>query len=209
MFNGNTLTNVTLASAGAGTNAVVGSYPITATNALGNGLSNYVIGYSNGTLTVTQVVLVAAADNKGRVYGQPNPVFTISYAGFVNGEGTNVLDVLAGASSTATNTTAPGNYPITTVGGTDNNYVFNRTNGTLTITAPGPVTITTVEFLDAVNLRIAGTGDANVSYKIQASSDLSGWTEIGTAVADGAGTFEFVDGATAGFTTRYYRVAMP
>ena len=209
LLNGDSVTNVSLTSAGSVSNAPVGSYAISAGAASGVGLSNYAIGYSNGTLIVTQAVLVAAADNQSRAYGQPNPTFAISYTGFVNGEGTNVLDVVPAASSPATNTSAPGNYIITTAGGSDDNYLVSPAPGTLTITAPGPVTITSVEFLDAVNLRLTGTGDANVSYKIEASSDLSGWTQIGTTVADGSGAFEFVDGATAGFEARYYRVAMP
>jgi hypothetical protein len=127
----------------------------------------------------------------------------------VNSEGTNVLEVLPVADSSATNTSAPGGYDIAVTGGTDNNYVVSRVAGTLTITAPGPVTITTVEFIDASNLRIAGVGDANVSYKIEASLDLTSWTEIGTALADGGGVFEYVDDAAGGFTARYYRIAMP
>jgi len=188
---------------------VVNSYVITASGAAGAGLTNYNIGYSNGTLVVTQALLVARADNKSRAYGQPNPGFTISYTGFVNGEGANVLDVLPGAGSSATNTSASGDYAIAVTGGADNNYLFNRVDGTLSITAPGSVTITTVEFINASSLRIAGVGDGNVSYKVQASADLSNWTEIGTAVAGGGGAFEYVDDEAGGFAARYYRIAMP
>ena len=209
LLNSDAVTNVTLNSAGSVSNASVGGYAITASGASGAGLGNYTIGYSNGTLTVTQAVLVATADDQSRAYGQPNPAFTISYAGFVNGEGTNVLDILPGAGSTATNTSASGGYVITVTGGTDDNYAISHVNGLLTVVAPGPVTITSVEFLDAVNLRLVGTGDANVSYKVEASADLLSWTEIGTALSNGGGAFEFVDGATAGFPARYYRIAMP
>ena len=209
LLNGDSVTNVTLTSSASVSNAAVGSYAITAGGALGVGLTNYAITYSNATLTVTQAVLIATADNQSRAYGQPNPVFTISYTGFVNGEGTNVLAALPAASSSATSTSAPGNYVIATTGGTDDNYAFNRVDGSLTVAGPGPVTITSLAFLSPASLRIAGTGDANVSYKIEASSDLSSWTEIGTALADGGGAFEFVDEATAGFAARYYRIALP
>jgi subtilisin-like proprotein convertase family protein len=197
-------------SSPATTNSPVGSYPIMFTLAdPGSKLGNYVITTNNGTLTVTQAVLVASANNASRAYGQPNPVFTISYTGFVNGEGTNVMDLLPEASSSATNTSAPGGYVIAVAGGSDDNYAINRVNGVLSITAPGPVTLTAVAFLGPTSLRIAGTGDANVTYKIQASADLSGWTEIGTAAADNTGAFEFVDLTAGGFDARYYRVAMP
>jgi len=207
--NSDSVTSVTLTSAGSVSNAPVGSYSIVASGATGTGLANYSIGYSNGTLVVTQAVLVATADDQSRAYGQPNPVFTINYSGFVNGDGTNVLDELPVAGSSATNTSAPGNYVIAITGGGDNNYLLSTAPGTLTITAPGPVTITTVEFVEGVNLRIAGTGDANVSYRIQASSDLTEWTEIGTATADEVGAFEYVDDAAGGFTARFYRVSTP
>jgi hypothetical protein len=154
-------------------------------------------------------VLVATAVDVSRAYGQPNPAFTISYSGFVNGEGTNVLDVLPSAISTATNTSPTGNYVIAVTGGADDNYLVTTVNGTLTVTASGPVTITSVEFVDAASLRIAGTGDANVAYRVEASSDLLNWTEIGTAPSDEAGVFEFLDAEAGGFTARFYRVALP
>jgi hypothetical protein len=48
-----------------------------------------------------------------------------------------------------------------------------------------------------------------VNYKVQASFDLIGWSEIGTAPADSGGAFEFVDGTAGGFDARYYRIATP
>ena len=53
LFNGDSVSAVTLASAGAAATAGAGTYAITASNALGSGLSNYVIAYVGGTLTVT------------------------------------------------------------------------------------------------------------------------------------------------------------
>jgi pectin methylesterase-like acyl-CoA thioesterase len=49
---GDTITNVSLYSAGAAANAKVGAYPIVASNAAGTGFANYAITYENGTLTV-------------------------------------------------------------------------------------------------------------------------------------------------------------
>ena len=182
---------------------------MTATNAVGLGLTNYSIGYSNGTLTVTQAVLVATADNQSRAFGQPNPALTINFSGFVNGEGTNVLDSLPLASTTATNTTTPGNYPITLSGGLDDNYSFSLIAGTLAILSPGDILIATFEMLDPDHFRLTGTGEAGVTYHIQASSDLQTWQALGTATADGAGGFEFVDALAGGFSTRFYRVVTP
>jgi hypothetical protein len=52
LVNGDTVTSVTLTSAGAPAAAAVGTYPIVATAAAGIGLGNYSITYVNGTLTV-------------------------------------------------------------------------------------------------------------------------------------------------------------
>ncbi|MCS3799607.1 pectinesterase family protein [Niastella sp. OAS944] len=49
---GDTITSVSLYSAGAGAKAKMGVYPIIPSNATGSGLANYVISYQNGTLTV-------------------------------------------------------------------------------------------------------------------------------------------------------------
>jgi len=54
LTNGDTISSVILTSGGATNTATVGSYDIVATGATGSGLTNYTIGYSNGTLTVTQ-----------------------------------------------------------------------------------------------------------------------------------------------------------
>ena len=53
LFSGDSVTSVTLASAGTTAAASVGTYPITASNATGTGLGNYTISYVGGTLTVT------------------------------------------------------------------------------------------------------------------------------------------------------------
>ena len=63
---GDTVTNVTLTSGGAVAGAGVGAYPIVASLALGTGLSNYNIIYTNGTLTVTPAaaaITLASAQN--------------------------------------------------------------------------------------------------------------------------------------------------
>lgn len=92
----------------------------------------------------------------------------------------------------------PGNYVVAVTGGVDDNYLVSMVDGMLTVTAPGPVAITTVEFVED-----------DVNYRVEASTDMSVWTEIGAATADGGGVFEFVDEDAASFTARYYRIAMP
>ncbi|MEY4385507.1 MAG: hypothetical protein RLY20_790 [Verrucomicrobiota bacterium] len=206
---GDSVTNVSLNSAGTANTAGVGNYALVPTNALGVGLSNYSINYVNGSLIVTQAVLTATADNKTRAYGQPNPTFTVSYSGFVNGEDASVLDSAPTAAAGVTNTTAPGIYPITLAGGTDDNYALSLVSGTFTISWPGSIAISTVEFIDSSHVRLAGNGDPNVSYQIQASTDLQTWQTLGTATSDVAGAFEFTETLSGEPATRFYRIATP
>ncbi|PJJ79008.1 T9SS type B sorting domain-containing protein [Mucilaginibacter auburnensis] len=93
--------------------------------------------------TVTPAPLVATADNKNKIYGDANPVLTISYQGFVNGEDVTQLAMQPIAATTAVLTSRRGQYPITLSGGTAANYTFKYVSGLLTVTSVpfGPVTI--------------------------------------------------------------------
>src|SRR5271156_96655 len=82
------VTSASLASLGSGTNAGAGSYAITVTNAAGSaGLTNYLISYVAGTLTVGKAGLGVTANNASRAYGAANPAFTVGYGGVVEGGG--------------------------------------------------------------------------------------------------------------------------
>ncbi len=85
-------------------------------------------------LTVNKINLTASANSISRMYGLDNPVLTISYGGFVNGEGESVLDSKPVASTAALKTSPVGTYTINVSGGIDNNYNFVYASGTLTIT---------------------------------------------------------------------------
>ena len=76
------------------------------------------------TITVNKINVTARANSMSRIYGLDNPVLTISFTGFVNGETESVLDSKPTASTTAAKTTSVGTYPIPVSGGLDNNYNF-------------------------------------------------------------------------------------
>lgn len=63
-----------------------------------------------------------------------NPVFTISYSGFVNGETITEINTAPTAATAATLVSAVGPYSITVSGGLDDNYDFSYVAGTLSIT---------------------------------------------------------------------------
>jgi hypothetical protein len=118
------------------------------------------------SFTVSPAVLTVTASNASMTYGQPIPKFTYTASGFVNGDATAVLSGAPAESTTATSTSAPGNYTITITQGTlaAANYTFAFVNGTLTINAATQ----TITF----NAIAAQTVGATVSLSASASSGL-------------------------------------
>lgn len=117
----------------------VGAYPITC-----SGLSspNYVITYVPGTLTITPAPLTLASNNITQVYGAPTPPLTgITSSGFVNGDSLTSLSGTLNCTTTATQASPVGSYPITCAGLTSANYSITFAPGVLTI-GPAPLTIT-------------------------------------------------------------------
>src|SRR5207247_350842 len=109
--NSDSVTSVTLTSAGAAATAAVGgsAYAIVASNAVGSGLSNYNISYHDASvgLTVNAIALDITADNQSKNYGV---TFTLPCRSFSTGAGqlknsdsvTSVSLTSAGAAATAT-----------------------------------------------------------------------------------------------------------
>ncbi len=123
----------------------VGPYTITASQGT-LGATNYSFSFVNGTLTVTQAVLTVTADNPpSRVYGAANPVFTVTYSGFVNGDTQAVLTGAPSLTTTANATSPVGNYPITAAQGTlaATNYSFSFVSGTLSVIQASTTTAVT------------------------------------------------------------------
>ena len=64
----------------------VASYPITTCTGLADDGFNVVYDYANSNYTVTKAPLTVTADNKSRLFGQPNPPLTATLSGFVLGQ---------------------------------------------------------------------------------------------------------------------------
>lgn len=127
------------ATAATPSSSVAGSpYPITVTQGTLSA-ANYTFNFANGSLTVTPATVTVTANNTNQVYGAANPVFTVSYSGFVNGENTSVLSGAPSVTTTATtgSSVAGSPYTITVTQGTlsATNYTFNFVNGALSVTA--------------------------------------------------------------------------
>lgn len=86
-------------------------------------------------LTVNKATLSAVADHKTKIYGDPNPTFTITYTGFKGTDNATVIDTPPTVATEATQFSPVDSYPISFMtGGTDNNYTITLTDGMLTIT---------------------------------------------------------------------------
>ena len=168
--------------------------------------ANYSFSFANGNLTITPATLMVTADNKSRSYGATNPVLTVTYSGFANGDGTNVLNGCPNLSTTADTNSTPGQYAIQTAAGTlsSTNYAFDLVDGTLTVSSlSASLTIVYVRALNAVVLD--GTGASpNTTYHVVASTDLRNWSEIGTAQSTAGGTLSFTNNVSV--PAQFYRV---
>src|SRR6185437_12182073 len=69
LYNGDTVTSVTLTSAGYAGTAAATTYDIVPSAAVGSGLGNYSISYENGTFTVNPAPLEITAKNQTKQYG--------------------------------------------------------------------------------------------------------------------------------------------
>src|ERR1044071_2847262 len=119
----------------------VGTHPQAFTVTFG-GDASFAASSALGDLIVTKAQLTVTADNQSRLYGDPNPTFTYTITGFVNGDTISVVSGTADCTSTATQASPVGTYPITCSVGTlsAQNYVFAFVAGTLTIN-PAPLTV--------------------------------------------------------------------
>ena len=115
----------------------VGSYVTTAT-ATGGGTGNYTLTILPGTFTITPKPLSVVANNKTKTQGSANPTLDGTLTGVVAGD-----SITATYSTTAVTASPVGTYPITPAlvasAATLSNYTVTITNGTLTVTAAGPV----------------------------------------------------------------------
>src|SRR5208283_4968971 len=105
--NGVTITGVIETSTWAPASATVGSYNIDPNAATGKRLSNYTIGYVNGTLTVNPATLTITAYNDNKTYGTLKTFSATAFTetGLVTANGdtiTGVTENSTGAPASAT-----------------------------------------------------------------------------------------------------------
>jgi hypothetical protein len=156
----------------------VGSYTITPGGLTSN---NYAMTLANGTLTITPAPLTVTANDATKVFGQPNPTFTASYSGFVNGDTAASLGGTLVFSTPATTTSPVGTYTITPSGLTSTNYTISFVSGTLTITAA--VLVPDHLLLSAMPATVMAGSGFNISVNVVDAQGL--------VVSDYRGTIHF------------------
>jgi gliding motility-associated-like protein len=83
--------------------------------------------------TVTPAPLTVTVVNKAKLYLIANPQLTVTYSGFVNGDGPSVLTTQPSITTTATVTSPTGQYPITASGAIGANYTITYVPGVLNV----------------------------------------------------------------------------
>ncbi|HEV2613643.1 MAG TPA: MBG domain-containing protein, partial [Gammaproteobacteria bacterium] len=147
LVNADSISSITLTSAATPVTATVAgsSYPIVGSAAVGSGLGNYTIAYTNGSFAVTPKALTITANNQSKVYGS---LFTFAGTeftsnGLVNADSISSI-TLTSAATPVTATVAGSSYPIVgsaAVGSGLSNYTIAYTNGSFAVT-PKALTIT-------------------------------------------------------------------
>ena len=84
-------------------------------------------------LTINKKSLTVKADDKSKCQFTDLPLLTLTYTGFVPGEGPAQLTTIPVATTTALPNSPIGTYPITVGGGASNNYSFVYQSGALTV----------------------------------------------------------------------------
>lgn len=150
----------------------VGDYEI---KAGGASSPNYSISYTNGTLTIVPRPLTASVGNYDRPYNEENPAFEIVYTGFMGDDDEASLNEKPIVSTTATQTSDVGTYPIIVSGGSADNYNFSYVSGILTINKAEQTIIwdqdlSGLKVGDQVQLEAKATSGLPVTYTISDSN---------------------------------------
>ncbi|HVA51676.1 MAG TPA: MBG domain-containing protein, partial [Pirellulales bacterium] len=190
--NGDTAANLattpTLSTTATVSSHVSGSpYAITAGGAVD---TDYTISYVAGALRVTPARLTVEANDASKAQGAPNPTFTDTISGFVNGDKSSVVSGTASLSTTATTTSGVGSYPIIAALGTLNaaDYKFIFEDGTLTVTS-------STSFVAKDAVYTVGSGSVTISAAGGLLANDTGPSQLtvtaGTVVGAQGGTFVF------------------
>jgi hypothetical protein len=188
------------------TTATAGSHVGTYTISVGGATDpNYDIRSISGTLTVTPANLTIMANDQSMTAGDPLPLLTVHYDGFVNGDDASHLATLPQVKTPATSNSAAGSYTLLPEGAADPDYSFDYQSGTLTI-LPKATRSSAVAY-DAVGADAGGgpqitvynavTGTQIISFYAFPST-FTGGVRVAVADVNSDGIPDIICGAGAG-----------
>ncbi|MHC1706862.1 MAG: MBG domain-containing protein [Bacteroidales bacterium] len=140
---------------------------ITTIKAKHGATGSYLADSAVAQLIIDKAELFFNANNYMKFCGENNPTFEYDISGFVYSDSINILDSLPQIICTATTESPPGVYNIEFSDGEDNNYIYQFTNGTLTVLNI-PVTINgpdTVKFCQGSEVPLVATSITGASYQ--------------------------------------------
>ena len=120
------------------TTSGVGTYPVSLVN--GEAKNYEINNRTDGVLTITPASLTVTAKDVTRQYGDENPAFTYSYAGFKGSDNENTLSAKPQGATSANKKSDVGNYAITASSASSPNYTITYKNGVLHVTQ-APLTV--------------------------------------------------------------------
>ncbi len=136
-----------------------GSYPVSVTV-----VDSLVSGGASGTLTILKAPLSVAPKNQRRLVGVDNAPLSLVYNGLVGDDTDKDLDRIPVAKTTAKKTSKAGSYPITLSGGSDDNYAFELTSGSIEV----------VSFGGAYESLLVSESDGKLAGKVELTLSATG-----------------------------------
>ncbi|MFM5903466.1 MAG: putative Ig domain-containing protein [Microbacteriaceae bacterium] len=96
---------------------------------------NYTFAFTSGAITITKAPLTVTAGSVSVSYGDAKPTISRTYSGWLNGQDATVLNVAPSCNTAYAATTPVSSSPVATTcsGGSDDNYRFVYSAGSLTI----------------------------------------------------------------------------
>ena len=152
------------------------------------------------TIAVLPAPLTIRARDAERPFGEENPMLGFDYVGFVNGDTSASIDQQPTISTTATEESSPGDYPIILAAASDANYTITLINGSLTVLAPEIQPLPPL-FLAREENRISLSWDHREDIGLEQSESLIEWMLVDQEIpiVDGTATWSVelstIDGA--------------
>ena len=202
LVNGDTVSTITLTSAGSAASANAATYDIIASNATGSGLSNYAIDYVDGALTVAKAKLMVTADNGEMIYGDTVPTIGYTVSGWKNGQGDAFL-VGVIVTTNANPTSNVGTYYSTMAAGGQlsgaafGNYTLDHVDGSFAVT-PRALTVTASDAVKTYGDTASLTGFTTTGLVNGDSVAAVSEKSLGADAEADAGSYDIVAGGATG-----------